>query len=84
MSAVTAKAVSRKVTCKTHKVGDKFVMGEKTPPNVCSSAFHSLFPFVQVLLCGGSFPWEQEPNKAAIACPDPENAVVFELRHTST
>jgi len=34
------------------------------------------------MLCGGSFPWAQDPNKATIACPDPENAVVFELRRT--
>jgi uncharacterized repeat protein (TIGR04076 family) len=72
MSDVTAKVVSQKGTCKTHKVGDKFVMGEETPPKVCPSAFHSLFPFAQVPLYGGSFPWEQEPNKGAIACPDPE------------
>jgi len=83
MSDVIAKVVSRKGTCETHKVGDEFVIGEKTPPNVCSWAFHSLFPAAQVLLYGGSFPWEQDPNKATIACPDAENAVVFELRRTS-
>jgi uncharacterized repeat protein (TIGR04076 family) len=83
MSGVIAKVISRKGPCETHKVGDEFVMGEKTPPNVCAWAFHSLFPFAQVLLYGGSFPWEQDPNKATIACPDPENAVVFELRRTS-
>ena len=72
MSDVTAKVVSQKGTCKTHKVGDKFLMGEETPPSVCGSAFHSLFPFAWVLLSGGSFPREQEPNKGTIACPDPE------------
>jgi len=83
MSHVIAKVVSRKGTCETHKVGDESFIGEKTPPNVCSWAFHSLFPFAQVLLHGGSFPCEQDPNQATIACPDPKNAVVFELRHTS-
>ena len=83
MSHVIAKVVSRKGTCETHKVGDESFIGEKTPPNVCSWAFHSLFPFAQVLLYGGSFLCEQDPNQATIACPDPENAVVFELRHTS-
>jgi uncharacterized repeat protein (TIGR04076 family) len=84
MSEVIAKVISRKGPCRNHKVGDEFVIGRKTPPNVCSSAFHSLFPFAQVLLCSGSFPWGQDPNKATIACPDPENAVVFELRRTSS
>jgi len=83
MAHVIAKVVSRKGTCETHKVGDEFAVGEKTPPNVCSWAFHSLFPFAQVLCYGGSFPWEQDPNKATVACPDSENAVVFELRRTS-
>jgi len=83
MSHVIAKVVSRKGTCETHRVGDEFFIGEKTPPNVCSWAFHSLFPFAQVLLYGGSFPCEQDPNQATIACPDPEDAVVFELRHPS-
>jgi uncharacterized repeat protein (TIGR04076 family) len=45
MSQVIAKVISRKGPCRNHKVGDEFVIGRKTPPNVCSSAFHSLFPF---------------------------------------
>ena len=84
MSHVIAKVVSRKGICETHKVGDEFVIGEKTPSNVCSWAFHSLFPFAQVLQFGGSFPWEQDPNKTTVACPDPANPVVFELRRTSS
>jgi uncharacterized repeat protein (TIGR04076 family) len=83
MSHVTAKVISQKGTCDNHKVGDEFVVGEKTPPNVCVWAFHSLFPFAQALLYGASFPWAKDPDKATIACPDPENAVVFELRRTS-
>jgi len=83
MSEVTARVVFRKGTCKTHKVGDKFVMGEETPPNVCSSAFHSLFPFAEIPFCGDSFPREQDPNKGMIGWPDPENGVVSELRRTS-
>jgi uncharacterized repeat protein (TIGR04076 family) len=30
MSDVIAKVMSRKGPCKTHKIGDEFVMGEKT------------------------------------------------------
>jgi uncharacterized repeat protein (TIGR04076 family) len=84
MSNVIAKVISRKGTCDAqHKVGDEFVIGEQMPPDLCSWAFHSLFPCAQVLRFGGSFPWEQDPNKTTVACPDPENAVVFELRRTS-
>jgi uncharacterized repeat protein (TIGR04076 family) len=83
MSDVIAKVISQKGNCEAHKVGDEFVIGEQTPPNVCSWAFHSLFPFAQVLQFGGSFPWEKDKNKAIVACPDPTNQVMFELRRTS-
>jgi len=83
MSHVIARVISQKGTCAAqHKVGDEFVMGEKTPPNLCSWAFHSIFPFAQVLQFGGSFPWEKDKDKAVVACPDSENPVVFELRRT--
>jgi len=85
MSDVIAKVISQTGTCEAqHKVGDEFVIGQKTPPNLCSWAFYSLFPFTEVLQFGGSFPWEQDSDKTTVACPDPENPVVFELRRTST
>jgi uncharacterized repeat protein (TIGR04076 family) len=81
MSDVIAKVISQKGTCEAgHRVGDEFVIGEKTPPGLCSWAFHTLFPFAEVLRFGGSFPWEEDPNRATVACPDPANPVIFELR----
>jgi len=83
MSDVIAKVISQKGTCAAqHKAGDEFVIGQQTLPNLCSWAFYSLFPFAQVLQFGGSFPWEQDRNKTTVACPDPANPVVFELRRT--
>jgi uncharacterized repeat protein (TIGR04076 family) len=83
MSDVIAKVISQKGTCAAqHKVGDEFVIGQQTPLSLCSWAFYSLFPFAQVLQFGGSFPWEQDRNKTTVACPDPTNLVVFELRRT--
>ncbi len=34
------------------------------------------------MLYGDSFLWTQDLDEVGIACPDPENAVVFELRRT--
>jgi len=83
MSEVIAKVISQKGTCTAgHRVGQEFVIGQETPPNLCSWAFYSLFPFAQVLQFGGSFPWEQDKDKAVVACPDADNRVVFELRRT--
>ena len=83
MSDVIAKVISQKGTCAAgHKVGDEFVIGQKTPPELCSWAFYTVFPFAQVLQFGGSFPWEDDPNRTTVACPDPANPVVFELRRS--
>ena len=81
MAEVIARVVSQKGTCSAgHKVGDEFAIGEKTPPRMCAWAFYTLFPFAEVLQFGGSFPWEEDPDRATVACPDPGNPVVFELR----
>ncbi|MFC2000399.1 TIGR04076 family protein [Chloroflexota bacterium] len=84
MPDVIAKVISQMGTCEAgHRVGDEFVIGEKTPPDMCSWGFCALFPFAQVLLFGGSFPWEKDPDKTTVACPDPGNPVVFELKRGS-
>lgn len=84
MSEVIAKVKSQNGTCEVgHKVGDEFIIGQKTPFGICSWAFYTLFPFAEVLQFGGYFPWEKEPDKTTVACPDPENPVVFELRRGS-
>jgi uncharacterized repeat protein (TIGR04076 family) len=84
MSDVIARVISQKGTCEAHhKVGDEFVIGEGIPSNICSWAFHAIFPGAQVLRFGGSFPWEKDRNKTTVACPDPDNPVIFELRRTS-
>jgi uncharacterized repeat protein (TIGR04076 family) len=81
MSDIIAKVISQKGTCEAeHKVGDQFIIGQKTPPGMCSWAFYTLFPFAETLQFGGSFPWERDSNKAIVACSDPANPVVFELR----
>jgi uncharacterized repeat protein (TIGR04076 family) len=83
MSDVIAKVISQKRTREAgHNVGDEFIIGQKTPPDLCSWAFYTLFPFAQVLHFGGSFPWEDDTNTTTVACPDPANPVVFELRRS--
>ena len=81
MTDVMAKVISQKGTCEAgHSVGDEFAMGQTTPLGMCAWAFHTLFPFAEVLQFGGSFPWEKDPDKTTVACPDPANPVMFELR----
>lgn len=81
ISEVTAEVISQKGVCAAgHKVGDRFTIGEQTPSNLCSWVFYCLFPFAQVLKFGGSFPWGKNKDKTTVACPDPDNPVVFELK----
>ena len=78
---VVIKVISQKGTCvQEHKVGDEWVIGTKTPEGICLSAFHALHPNARVLMFGGSFPWETDPDVSAVVCPDAKNPVVFELR----
>lgn len=42
---VTAKVISQKGTCGAeHKVGDQWVIADKTPEGICLYAFMALFP----------------------------------------
>jgi len=83
MPDIIARVISQKGTCSAeHKINDEFIIGQKTPTGMCSWAFYTLFPFAEVLQFGGSFPWEQYPDRATIACPDSGNPVVFELRRS--
>jgi uncharacterized repeat protein (TIGR04076 family) len=78
---VRVRVISQKGSCEAgHKVGDEWLVGEKTPQGLCTFAFASLFPFITPLMFGASFPWEKDPEVTTVACPDAENPVVFELR----
>ena len=82
---VKVKVTSQKGTCvKNHKVGDEYFVSQFTPEGICLSAFNSMFPSIQTLRFGGTFPWTKDPDTATIACPDAENPVVFELRRIQT
>ena len=81
MFEVIASVISQQGSCEAgHKVGDKFVISQHTPCGMCSWAFCSAFPFAEVLQFGASFPWEKDAGTSLVACPDPANPVVFELK----
>ncbi len=61
-----------------HKAGEEFIWS-KDRWQMCSSACHTLFPYVTGLQSGGSFPWEDEPDSITICCPDYKNPVVFKM-----
>ena len=79
-SLVRVKVISQKGHCEAgHKVGDEWLVGEKTPQGMCIFALASLFPFMTPLMFDGAFPWEKDADKTTVACPDGENPVIFEI-----
>ena len=82
---VKVKVVSQQGTCAIgHKVGDEWVISETTPPGICLSAFSAFFLSLPTLMFGGTLPWCQDPDVTTVACSDPANPVVFELRRIRT
>ncbi len=84
-SPVSIKVVSQKGICMAgYKVGDEWLVkgrddGWKSPP-ICIFALGSLIAGLQLLMYGGSFPWEPDKDKVLAPCPDSRSPVVFELR----
>jgi len=62
-----------------HAVGDRWEVSGFTPAGMCLGAFGSLFQYIRVLGCGGSFSWGEDEDTVLISCPDPEG-ITFKVR----
>jgi uncharacterized repeat protein (TIGR04076 family) len=62
-----------------HKVGDRWLVGRRTPEGICLGAFNSLLPYITALRYGGNFPWEEEEGEGTFCCPDPRVVNTFRL-----
>jgi len=78
---VEVKVISQKGECgRGHKVGDSWIIGNKTVEGICQSAYIGILPEVRVLRFGGEFPWAEDKDTTTVACPDGNNPVIFQLR----
>lgn len=84
ISNLTIKVLECKGGCPLgHKAGDTFeIRGGVSPSGLCMTALSALVPGISVLMLGGSFPWEKDPEATVRACQDYKNAVIFEIRRT--
>lgn len=57
-----------------HRLGDSWLLADRTTEGICLSAFCSLLPWIQMLRFDGRPSWDVD-----VACPDPDNPVVFRL-----
>ena len=81
------KVISQEGICLgKHKVGDEWIMKGRGDgwriPSICMFAFSAIYPSVQMLMYGGSFPWEPDSDAVLVPCPDTRNPVIFEIRRT--
>ncbi|AQS59104.1 TIGR04076 family protein [Desulforamulus ferrireducens] len=61
-----------------HRIGDAFDFDTERG-KLCPLAMHVLFPMIDTLRYGGSFPWEEQPGTGEFCCPDPKVATVFRI-----
>ncbi len=62
------------------KVGQTWVIDKKTPGGMCQSAYNALYSALRVFRFGGRHPWDKNSDVTRVACPDPDNQVIFELK----
>lgn len=73
--------VKQKGTCIAgHKVGDKIDLNDVKAPSICRPLLNVLNGQAMTLKCGGNMYWLKDKDVARIACPDPENPVVVEIK----
>ena len=75
---ITVKEIRGKGICPHgHKVNEKHRIGDG---KLCPWATHTLMPFATALRFGGEVPWREiNKDEVEVACPDPDNVVVFKL-----
>ena len=80
---ITIKNILGKGICPLgHEVGETFSWPDDTG-KMCPHAVYVVYPAVDVMRFGGTFPWEEDPDAVRVCCPDPNNPVVFEIRRVA-
>ena len=83
---MTVKVISQEGTCMyKHHEGQELelVNGMAMPAGMCPMAYYAMFPFINVLFFGGSYPFGDDKDAARMLCPDHLNPIVFEVRRTT-
>lgn len=64
-----------------HKVGDKIYFDCRSiKGEICYDALLSLLPYINAMRYGMDYPWAENKDIIPVACPDPDNLVVFEIK----
>jgi len=52
------------------KLGDKFIIGLKTPEGLCAKVFAHMYPIVNDMRKSDETQWEKEQGYCDVVCPD--------------
>ncbi|MCP3685386.1 MAG: TIGR04076 family protein [bacterium] len=58
-----------------HRIGNTFIMNEKTPEGLCCTAFTTMWPYVKVLLAA-----LEKKYECSITCPDSDVLLEYRLK----
>ena len=61
-----------------HRIGDVFDFDTERG-KLCPMAMHVLFPMIDILRYGGSFPGEEDEGSGVFCCPDVKVINVFKI-----
>ncbi len=61
-----------------HRIGDVFDF-DTDRGKLCPLAMHELFPMIDILRYGGSFPWAEDEGSGVFCCPDVKVINVFKI-----
>ena len=67
------------------KVGDSWIIENKTPGEMCASAYNVLYPTIRAIRLQGWTTMRGGPDNevAYLSCPDRNRWVIFEVRRLS-
>ena len=66
-----------------HFAGQKIEVDPFNTGNICGFLYWAAYRMINLLLKGGSLPWEAEPHIIHGVCPDPYNITTFRLTRES-
>ncbi len=81
MYKLEATVIEQKGFCVAqHKVGDKIDLNDIKAPPICRPLLNALNAQAMTLKYGGDMPWLKDKDTTKIACPDPENPIIVEIK----
>jgi uncharacterized repeat protein (TIGR04076 family) len=75
---VTVTEITKGVCPLGMKVGDTWIIDDKTPNGMCSSAYHTLYPYIRTMSYELLTP--SDPVNKYYSCPDRKHWVIYEIK----